>query len=59
MAEKSRDGPGEKAARGFKKELRGFCSHQEVGSLRSWRCGGRGTSRIGCSKTKNNLERQE
>jgi hypothetical protein len=32
MEERKRDKLGEKAERGFRKELRGFCPHQEVGS---------------------------
>lgn len=35
VTESSRDGLREKAERGCRKELRGFCSHQEAGPLGS------------------------
>lgn len=41
VAERSRGGLGEKAGRVCRKELRGSCPHQEVGSPGSRRCGGK------------------
>lgn len=41
VAERNRAGLGEKVERGFIKELRGPCPHQEEGFPGNWLCGGR------------------
>lgn len=41
VVERNRCGPGEKAERGFKEELRGSYSHLVICFTGTWRCGGK------------------
>lgn len=44
LVERNRCGPGEKAERGFKKELRGSYSHLVMCFTGTWRCGVKGVT---------------